>query len=59
MGAKVTFDDHNQGGKLVLIEGVADRKVKILKEMSLRKCMAAVCLPPSMARPKRPDRDAH
>ena len=37
MGAKVTFDDHNQGGKLVLIEGVADRKVKILKEMSLRK----------------------
>ncbi|MEH2470833.1 branched-chain amino acid transport system substrate-binding protein [Nitrobacteraceae bacterium AZCC 2161] len=35
MGAKVTFDDHNQGGKVVLIEGVADKKVKILKEVSL------------------------
>jgi branched-chain amino acid transport system substrate-binding protein len=36
MGSKVTFDDHNQGGKVVLIEGVADRKVKILKEVSLK-----------------------
>jgi branched-chain amino acid transport system substrate-binding protein len=36
MGAKVTFDDHNQGGKVVLIEGVADKKVKILKEVSLK-----------------------
>ena len=35
MGAKVTFDDHNQGGKVVLIEGVTDKKVKILKEVSL------------------------
>lgn len=35
MGAKVTFDDHNQGGKVVLIEGVADKKVKVLKEISL------------------------
>ncbi|HEY8333892.1 MAG TPA: ABC transporter substrate-binding protein [Tardiphaga sp.] len=35
MGAKVTFDDHNQGGKVVLIEGVANKKVKILKEVSL------------------------
>ncbi len=35
MGAKVTFDDHNQGGKVVLIEGIADKKVKILKEVSL------------------------
>jgi branched-chain amino acid transport system substrate-binding protein len=36
MGAKVTFDDHNQGGKLVLIEGVADKKVEILKEVLLK-----------------------
>jgi branched-chain amino acid transport system substrate-binding protein len=36
MGASVKFDDHNQGGKLVLIEGVADKTVKILKEVSLR-----------------------
>jgi branched-chain amino acid transport system substrate-binding protein len=36
MGAKVTFDSHNQGGKVVLIEGVADRKVKILKEVSVQ-----------------------
>jgi branched-chain amino acid transport system substrate-binding protein len=35
MGAKVTFDDHNQGGKVVLIEGVADKKVKVLKEVSI------------------------
>jgi branched-chain amino acid transport system substrate-binding protein len=37
MGAPVKFDDHNQAGKLVLIEGVADRKVTILKEVSLQK----------------------
>lgn len=37
MGAPVKFDDHNQAGKLVLIEGVADRKVTILKEVSLPK----------------------
>ena len=36
MGAKVTFDNHNQGGKVVLIEGIADKKVKILKEVSLQ-----------------------
>jgi branched-chain amino acid transport system substrate-binding protein len=36
MGAKVTFDDHNQGGKVVLIEGVADKKVEILKEVLLK-----------------------
>jgi branched-chain amino acid transport system substrate-binding protein len=36
MGATVKFDDHNQGGKVVLIEGVADKKVKILKEMTLK-----------------------
>jgi branched-chain amino acid transport system substrate-binding protein len=36
MGEKVTFDDHNQGGKVVLIEGVADKKVKILTEVSLK-----------------------
>jgi branched-chain amino acid transport system substrate-binding protein len=36
MGAPVKFDDHNQGGKLVLIEGVADKTVKILKEVSLK-----------------------
>jgi branched-chain amino acid transport system substrate-binding protein len=36
MGASVKFDDHNQGGKLVLIEGVAEKTVKILKEVSLR-----------------------
>jgi branched-chain amino acid transport system substrate-binding protein len=37
MGAPVKFDDHNQAGKVVLIEGVADKKVKILKEVSLQK----------------------
>jgi branched-chain amino acid transport system substrate-binding protein len=36
MGEKVTFDDHNQGGKVVLIEGIADKKVEILKEVSLK-----------------------
>jgi len=36
MDAKVTFDDHNQGGKVVLIEGVADKKVEILKEVLLK-----------------------
>jgi branched-chain amino acid transport system substrate-binding protein len=36
MGSKVTFDDHNQGGKVVLIEGVADKKVTILKEVTLK-----------------------
>ena len=36
MGAPVKFDDHNQAGKLVLIEGVADKKVKILKEVTLK-----------------------
>jgi branched-chain amino acid transport system substrate-binding protein len=36
MGAKVTFDDHNQGGKLVLIEGIQDKKVKVLKEVTLK-----------------------
>jgi branched-chain amino acid transport system substrate-binding protein len=36
MGAPVKFDDHNQAGKVVLIEGVADKKVKILKEVTLK-----------------------
>ncbi|MET0969455.1 MAG: ABC transporter substrate-binding protein [Tardiphaga sp.] len=36
MGAPVKFDDHNQAGKLVLIEGVADKKVKVLKEVTLK-----------------------
>ncbi len=36
MGAPVKFDDHNQAGKLVLIEGVADKKVKLLKEVTLK-----------------------
>jgi branched-chain amino acid transport system substrate-binding protein len=36
MGAPVKFDDHNQAGKVVLIEGIADKKVKILKEVSLK-----------------------
>ena len=37
MGAPVKFDDHNQAGKLVLIEGIADRKLTILKEVSLQR----------------------
>ncbi len=37
MGAPVKFDDHNQAGKLVLIEGIADRKLTILKEVSLKR----------------------
>lgn len=36
MGAPVKFDDHNQAGKVVLIEGIADKKVKILKEVLLK-----------------------
>jgi branched-chain amino acid transport system substrate-binding protein len=36
IGAPVKFDDHNQAGKLVLIEGVADKKVKVLKEVTLK-----------------------
>ena len=36
MGAPVKFDDHNQAGKVVLIEGVADKKVKLLKEVLLK-----------------------
>lgn len=37
MGAPVKFDDHNQAGKVVLIEGVSDKKVKVLKEVYLQK----------------------
>ena len=37
MGAPVKFDDHNQAGKLVLIEGIADRKLSILEEVSLHR----------------------
>ena len=37
MGAPVKFDDHNQAGKLVLIEGITDRKLTILKEVSLQR----------------------
>jgi branched-chain amino acid transport system substrate-binding protein len=36
MGAPVKFDEHNQAGKIVLIEGVADKKVTILKEVTLK-----------------------
>jgi len=36
MGATVKFDDHHQAGKTVLIEGIADKKVKILREVSLK-----------------------
>jgi branched-chain amino acid transport system substrate-binding protein len=36
MGAPVRFDDHNQAGKLVLIEGVTDKSVNILKEVTLK-----------------------
>jgi branched-chain amino acid transport system substrate-binding protein len=36
MGAPVKFDDHNQAGKVVLIEGVADKKVTLLKEVTLK-----------------------
>jgi branched-chain amino acid transport system substrate-binding protein len=36
MGAPVKFDDHNQAGKVVLIEGVADKKAKILQEVTLK-----------------------
>jgi hypothetical protein len=31
MGAPVKFDDHNQAGKLVLIEGITDRKLTTSK----------------------------
>lgn len=37
MGATVKFDDRNQAGKVVLIEGIADKKVTILKEVRLEK----------------------
>jgi branched-chain amino acid transport system substrate-binding protein len=37
MGAPVKFDDHNQAGKVVLIEGIADKKLTILKEVSLQR----------------------
>jgi branched-chain amino acid transport system substrate-binding protein len=36
MGAPIKFDDHNQAGKLVLIEGVADKNVKILQQVTLK-----------------------
>jgi branched-chain amino acid transport system substrate-binding protein len=36
MGAPVKFDEHNQAGKVVLIEGVADKKVTILREVMLK-----------------------
>jgi len=35
MGAPLQFDDSNQAGKVVVIEGVAGRKVTILKQVSL------------------------
>jgi branched-chain amino acid transport system substrate-binding protein len=37
MGAPVKFDDHNQAGKVVLIEGIADKKLTILKEVPLQR----------------------
>jgi branched-chain amino acid transport system substrate-binding protein len=37
MGAPVKFDEHNQAGKLVLIEGIADKRLTILKEVSLQR----------------------
>jgi branched-chain amino acid transport system substrate-binding protein len=36
MGAPIKFDDHNQAGKVVLIEGVQDKKAKILQEVTLK-----------------------
>jgi branched-chain amino acid transport system substrate-binding protein len=35
MGAPISFDDHNQAGKVVLIEGIEGRKVTLLKQLSL------------------------
>lgn len=37
MGAPLAFDDHNQAGKTVVIEGVSGRKVTLLKQVSLAK----------------------
>jgi len=37
MGAPLSFDDHNQAGKVVLIEGIEGRKVTLLKQLSLAK----------------------
>lgn len=36
MGTPIKFDDHNQAGKLVLIEGVADKNVKIRQQVTLK-----------------------
>jgi branched-chain amino acid transport system substrate-binding protein len=37
IGAPLSFDDYNQAGKVVLIEGIEDRKVTLLKQLSLAK----------------------
>ena len=37
MGQQVAFDDHNQGGRTVLIEKIADKKVEVEKVIQLGK----------------------
>jgi branched-chain amino acid transport system substrate-binding protein len=37
MGAPVKFDDHNQAGKVVLLEGIAGSKITLLKQVTLEK----------------------
>jgi branched-chain amino acid transport system substrate-binding protein len=37
MGAPLAFDENNQAGKVIVIEGIADRKVTLLKQISLEK----------------------
>lgn len=37
MGAPLAFDENNQAGKVVVIEGITDRKVTLLKQVSLAK----------------------
>jgi branched-chain amino acid transport system substrate-binding protein len=37
IGAPLSFDDYNQAGKVVLIEGIEGRKVTLLKQLSLAK----------------------
>jgi branched-chain amino acid transport system substrate-binding protein len=35
MGAPMMFDDHNQAGKVVVIEGVENRKVNLMKQVAV------------------------
>ncbi len=37
MGAPLAFDDHNQAGKTLVIEGISGREVILLKQVSLTK----------------------